>query len=230
MRILDRDLDDEQLGIARDADHSLLVIAGPGSGKTRLLTSLAAYQVRRSHPAPWRVLCLTFSVEAARQMRTRLDSRDLEVPSRRRIEIGNFHSFALELLGHHGHHVGWPRDAQVIDVLEAHEIAKEVADGLGLNALSGAHAYEVIGRLRNKRAADVAVPRESLARLRTYCRRPCGRGSNGEAASAKSGGRSRGCVNELAMANCVITFGVIVRQGAGRSRSCGRAGNSNGTA
>lgn len=166
MRILERDLDDEQLRIARDADHSLLVIAGPGSGKTRLLTSLAAYQVRRSHPAPWRVLCLTFSVEAARQMRTRLDSRDLEVPSRRRIEIGNFHSFALELLGHHGHHVGWPRDAQVIDVLEAHEIAKEVADGLGLNALSGAHAYEVVGRLRNKRAADVAVPRESLARLR----------------------------------------------------------------
>lgn len=167
MRILERDLDEEQLAIVAAADHSLLVVAGPGSGKTRLLTSLAAYLVRRSHPAHWRVLCLTFSVEAARQMKTRLTNRDLEVPAQRRIEVANFHGFALELLGHHGHHLGWPRDAQVIDVLEAQEIAKEVADGLGLHGISGADAYQAIQRLRNNRpAAAPAIPRESLARLR----------------------------------------------------------------
>lgn len=167
MRILERDLDEEQLAIVAKANRSLLVVAGPGSGKTRLLTSLAAHLIRRSHPAHWRVLCLTFSVEAARQMRTRLSSRDLEVPAQRRLEIANFHGFALELLGHHGHHVGWPRDAQVIDVLEAQEIAKEVADGLGLHAISGADAYQAIQRLRNNRpAAAPAVTQESLVQLR----------------------------------------------------------------
>lgn len=167
MRILQRDLDGEQLAIVAEADRSLLVVAGPGSGKTRLLTSLAAYVVRRSHPAPWRVLCLTFSVEAARQMRTRLASRDLQVPAPRRIEVSNFHGFALELLGHHGHHLGWPRDAQVIDVLEAQEIARDVAVGLGLRAISGSDAYQAIQRLRNNRPAAVAaVTDEALRQLR----------------------------------------------------------------
>lgn len=169
MRILERDLDEEQLGIAvESAKRSLLVIAGPGSGKTHLLTHVAAFHVRRSHPARWRVLCLTFTVEAARQMRSRLASRSLEIPQRRRIEVANFHQLGMTLLGHHGHHVGWPRDAQVLDALEAQELAKEVADALGLRALSGRSAYEAISRLRNNRVPDPAAgPAESLLALRT---------------------------------------------------------------
>jgi DNA helicase II / ATP-dependent DNA helicase PcrA len=168
MRVLERDLDGEQLGIAiKSAERSLLVIAGPGAGKTHLLTHVAAYQVRRSNPEPWRVLCLTFTVEAARQMRTRLALRSLEVPQRRRIEVANFHQFGMTLLGHHGHHIGWPRDAQVLDALEAQELAKEVADELGLRALSGRAAHEAISKLRNNRTPDPSAgPAESLATLR----------------------------------------------------------------
>lgn len=168
MQILERDLDDEQLSIAlKSADRSLLVIAGPGSGKTHLLTHVAAYQARRSHPAPWRVLCLTFTVEAARQMRTRLDSRSLAIRQRRRLEVANFHQLGMILLGHHGHHVGWPRDAQVLDALEAQELAKEVADDIGLRGLSGKAAQDAISRLRNNRAPDAAAgPAESLVELR----------------------------------------------------------------
>jgi superfamily I DNA/RNA helicase len=168
MRVLERELDEEQREIAiKSAEGSLLVIAGPGSGKTHLLTHVAAYQVRRSHPAPWRVLCLTFTVEAARQMRTRLASRSLEVPQRRRIEVANFHQLGMMLLGHHGHHVGWPRDAQVLDALEAQELAKEVADELGLGALSGRAAHDAISKLRNNREPDPgAGPAQSLVALR----------------------------------------------------------------
>lgn len=176
MRILERDLDDEQLAIAmKSVNGSLLVIAGPGSGKTHLLTHVAAYQVRRSHPAEWRVLCLTFTVEAARQMRTRLSSRTLEVPKRRRIETANFHQLGMTLLGHHGHHVGWPRDAQVLDALEAQELAKEVADEIGLPALTGRAAHDAISRLRNNREPDPSAgPAESLLALREAYERRLG--------------------------------------------------------
>lgn len=168
MRVLTRELDDEQLAIAtQSTEQNLLVIAGPGSGKTRLLTNVAAYQVRRSHPSTWRVLCLTFTVEAAREMRTRLAARSLEVPARRRLEVANFHQLGMMLLGHHGHHVGWPRDAQVLDALEAQDLAKEVADSLGLRGLSGRSAQEAISRLRNNRQPDPAAgPAESLVALR----------------------------------------------------------------
>jgi len=168
MQILERALDDEQLAIAvASADRSLLVIAGPGAGKTHLLTHVAAYQARRSRGAQWRVLCLTFTVEAARQMRARLASPALAVPQRRRIEVANFHQLGMMLLGHHGHHVGWPRDAQVLDALEAQELGKEVADELGLRALSGSAAHDAISRLRNNRRPDPgAGPAESLVKLR----------------------------------------------------------------
>jgi superfamily I DNA/RNA helicase len=74
----------------------------------------------------------------------------------------------MSLLGHHGHHIGWPRDAQVLDTLEAQELAKEVADTLGLRALSGRAAQDAISRLRNNRIPDTAlVPADSLLALRT---------------------------------------------------------------
>ncbi len=73
----------------------------------------------------------------------------------------------MTLLGHHGHHVGWPRDAQVLDALEAQEFAKEAAVAVGLPALSGRDALSAISRLRNKRAPDASAgPAESLIALR----------------------------------------------------------------
>lgn len=100
-------------------------------------------------------------------MRDRLEDPDLQLPSARRVEVANFHQFALRLLGHHGHHVGWPRDAQVLDILEAQDIAREVAVELGLPGLSGRNAHDAISRSRNNRdTSDSGVAEGSLMRLR----------------------------------------------------------------
>lgn len=167
MKILEEHLSPEQKAIAElSPDRSLLVVAGPGSGKTHLLTHVAAYQVRRSHPASWRVLCLTFGNEAAKEMRTRIRTPHLGVRQPWRIEISNFHGFANELLGKYGHLQGWPRDAQIFDETEARELVGELITELGLHGVTAKSGFKGISALRNRRVTTgLGVRAETLRRL-----------------------------------------------------------------
>lgn len=168
MKVLEEALDDEQRVIALAAgEENVLVFAGPGSGKTRLLTHLAAYQVRRSEPARTRVLCITFSVEATRVMRSRLRSPSMELKSPSRLHVANFHQLSLELLGAYGDRIGWPRNAAVIGANEAEELLHEIITTGGPRGLTARNARNAISRLRNARPQDpgLATPAESLARL-----------------------------------------------------------------
>ena len=83
---------------------SLLVLAGPGSGKTRVLTSRVARLLDRTRDENFRVLCLTFTNKAADEMRTRVTT--LVPGEERRLFLGTFHSFCAEVLRQHGSHVG----------------------------------------------------------------------------------------------------------------------------
>jgi len=167
VKILEEHLSPEQKAIAElSPDRSLLVVAGPGSGKTHLLTHVAAYQVRRSHPASWRVLCLTFGNEAAKEMRTRIRTPQMGVRQPWRIEISNFHGFANELLGKYGHLQGWPRDAQIFDETEARELVGELITELGLHGVTAKNGSKGISALRNRRVATgLGVRAETLRRL-----------------------------------------------------------------
>lgn len=167
VKILEDHLSDEQRAIADlSPDRSLLVVAGPGSGKTHLLTHVAAYQVRRSHPASWRVLCLTFGNEAAKEMRTRIRTHQMGIRQPWRIEVSNFHGFANELLGKYGHLQGWPRDAEIFDDVEARELIGELIIELKLHGLTAKDGLRGISALRHRRVSSgVAVPAETLRRL-----------------------------------------------------------------
>ncbi|HEX7949777.1 MAG TPA: ATP-dependent helicase [Candidatus Limnocylindrales bacterium] len=165
MDILRHELDDEQFAIATRSDRSCLVLAGPGSGKTRLLTNVAAYQIRKSPEAHWRVLCLTFSVEATSEMRRRLDSPKLGVSRSRRINVANFHQLGGQILHAYADQLGWPRDCQLIG--DGSEQIEEVVGRLNLGydvnipSLVGA-----IERLRNARpVAGAPVPAALLGRI-----------------------------------------------------------------
>jgi DNA helicase-2/ATP-dependent DNA helicase PcrA len=166
VKTLEEFLSPEQQAIATlSSEGNLLVVAGPGSGKTRLLTHVAAYQVRRSHPAPWRVLCLTFSTEATKEMRTRIRDPRLKVRTPWRITVANFHGFANQLLGSYGHLQGWPRDAQIFDDTEAREVVGEVIAELGLRGVNAKDGLDAIKSLRLRRVSGLRVPAESLNRL-----------------------------------------------------------------
>ena len=76
----------------------LLVFAGAGSGKTRVITYRIANLVARERVPPWRILAVTFTNKAAGEMRHRLERPDLLGPVARDLWVGTFHSTCAKFL------------------------------------------------------------------------------------------------------------------------------------
>lgn len=93
-------------------DGALLVLAGPGSGKTAVLTLRIAQLIRNTPDENFRILGLTFTVKAAGEMRDRISQ--LLTENNRRVHICTFHSFCTDLLRQHGSHLGLKPDFTVI--------------------------------------------------------------------------------------------------------------------
>jgi len=160
LEILRANLDDEQFAIASQADRSMLVLAPPGSGKTRLLTNAAAHRLRSTPTERFRICCLTFSVEAAREMRKRLADKSLRVPAHR-LWVGNFHQLGASLLSRWGHLIEWPRDAGVLVPPEHEEFIQRLLNELGINANARSVAT-AISNQKGRRAGRAGIQAETL--------------------------------------------------------------------
>lgn len=93
-------------------DGPLLVLAGPGSGKTRVLTFRVARLIDESPDSRFRVLAVTFTNKAASEMRNRIDA--FLTNGRERATVTTFHSFAADILRQHGSHVGLKPDFGIL--------------------------------------------------------------------------------------------------------------------
>ncbi len=91
---------------------ALLVLAGPGSGKTRVLTYRIANILYESQEKHFRILALTFTNKAAKEMRGRVE--ELVPQLMNRVRITTFHSYAAELLQQYGNHIGIRPDFQIL--------------------------------------------------------------------------------------------------------------------
>ncbi|WOD37178.1 ATP-dependent helicase [Nodosilinea sp. E11] len=91
---------------------ALLVLAGPGSGKTRVLTCRIAHILEQSEGQYFRILALTFTNKAAAEMRSRVE--ELVPKELSRVRLTTFHSFAAELLQQHGNHINFRPDFQIL--------------------------------------------------------------------------------------------------------------------
>ncbi len=105
-------LNESQLEAVKWQAGPLLVLAGPGSGKTRVLTYRLARLIEESPDARFRVLGVTFTNKAASEMRNRIDT--LLYQGRDRATLTTFHSFAAEILRQHGSHVGLKPDFSIL--------------------------------------------------------------------------------------------------------------------
>ena len=104
----------------------LLIVAGPGSGKTRVITHRIAYLVRECGVQPWRIAALTFTNKAAREMRERLSG--LMRYSAGDLFAGTFHSFCAMLLRRDGAAVGLGRDFVIYDDSDQIALIKTVME------------------------------------------------------------------------------------------------------
>ena len=110
------------------AGGPVLVVAGPGAGKTRVLTRRIDYLVRRQGKSPAQILALTFTNRAAAEMRQRLQPLLQGVAGLEQMRVGTFHRVALELLRHHQ-----PQKKRVLDEVEARAVLAALVEEKALS-------------------------------------------------------------------------------------------------
>jgi DNA helicase-2/ATP-dependent DNA helicase PcrA len=116
--------------VAADTGN-LLVLAGAGSGKTRVLVHRIAWLIRAQHMSPQALLAVTFTNKAAREMRGRIETM-LGMPTSG-LWVGTFHGLAHRLLKLHWREAGLPQNFQILDSDDQLRVVKRVVRELDLD-------------------------------------------------------------------------------------------------
>ncbi|RPI72215.1 MAG: AAA family ATPase, partial [Desulfobacteraceae bacterium] len=106
-------LNDEQRAAVLHQGKNLLIVAGPGTGKTLTLTHRIAYLLQSGQARPEAILALTFTNKAAREMQTRL-AKLLSAGQTEKIHISTFHRFCLDVLRQHSETLGLAPDFKLL--------------------------------------------------------------------------------------------------------------------
>ncbi|HEV7454766.1 MAG TPA: ATP-dependent helicase [Candidatus Saccharimonadales bacterium] len=142
MQFLD-ELNDQQRLAAEAGDGPVLIIAGPGTGKTKTLTARIAYVLRTGRAQPSEILALTFTKKAAEEMASRVAALVTQTP-----RISTFHALCQELLGAEEPFVSEPARIQII---------KGLSKPPSLKGLSSRELGLLISRAKNMADDDPAV-------------------------------------------------------------------------
>ncbi|UOY91607.1 DNA helicase PcrA [Ectobacillus sp. JY-23] len=117
-------LNPEQQAAVRTTSGPLLIMAGAGSGKTRVLTHRIAYLLQEKGVAPWNILAITFTNKAAREMRERIDK--LVGPEANDIWISTFHSMCVRILRRDIDRIGISRNFTILDDSDQMSVVKNI--------------------------------------------------------------------------------------------------------
>ncbi len=122
--------DAQRQAVAAPLGHQL-VLAGAGSGKTRVLTHRIAYLVEQEGLSPHNILAVTFTNKAANEMRSRIEN--LLGPGARTMWVGTFHSLAHRLLRMHWRDAGLPEGFQILDSDDQYRMVRRTIAALNLD-------------------------------------------------------------------------------------------------
>ena len=160
-------LNPEQRAAAEHVHGPLLILAGAGSGKTRVICHRLAHLLREGHAAPHEVLAVTFTNKAAGEMRSRVAALvGGDGPGvLRRIWMQTFHAFCARLLRREGPRVGLTRDFVIYDTDDQARAVREIMRELGIDD-KVTRPRSVLGRIsdaKNRMESAAAVRRAALS-------------------------------------------------------------------
>jgi DNA helicase II / ATP-dependent DNA helicase PcrA len=117
-------LNEQQQKAVKATDGPLLIMAGAGSGKTRVLTHRIAYLMVEKQVAPWNILAITFTNKAAREMKDRV--RGLMGGVADDIWISTFHSMCVRILRRDIDRIGMNRNFSILDTTDQQSVIKQI--------------------------------------------------------------------------------------------------------
>ncbi|MCX7943625.1 MAG: UvrD-helicase domain-containing protein [Deltaproteobacteria bacterium] len=121
----EEELDDRQIEAVKHFEGPLLVLAGAGSGKTRVITYRIAYLIDRYGVDPENILAMTFTNKAANEMRTRVD---LILGKKCNVFVSTFHSACAFLLRKYSYKLGYTNNYVIYDETDSKKIIKEILE------------------------------------------------------------------------------------------------------
>ena len=146
-----QELNEEQTVAVLNTDGPTLVVAGAGSGKTKVLTSRLAYIVKEKKAWPNQILCVTFTNKAAKEMRDRV-IKILGEKLNSLSWLGTFHSISVKFLRRHAEALGFKSNFTILDVDDQKKLIRNIckAENIDAKKISPQFIIALIDRWKNK--------------------------------------------------------------------------------
>ncbi len=143
-------MNDKQTEAVLQTEGPLLVLAGAGSGKTRVLTHRVAYLIEHNNVMPWRILAITFTNKAAKEMRERVAK--LLGPDGNDVWVSTFHALCVRILRRDADKLGYNRAFTIADTGEQRTLIKRVLQDQNLD-VKKFDPRSVLGAISNAKNA-----------------------------------------------------------------------------
>ena len=146
-----KSLNEKQQEAVSYLEGPLLIVAGAGSGKTKVLTSRIAHIIKQKKAFPNQVLAVTFTNKAAKEMQSRV-SRILKKEATGLTWLGTFHSISAKLLRKHAKAVGLNYKFSIIDEDDQTRLIKNIckSENIDIKKISPNYVLSVINKWKNK--------------------------------------------------------------------------------
>lgn len=142
-------LNDEQRRAVTTTDGPLLILAGAGSGKTRVITNKIAYLIEEKNIKAYNILAITFTNKAAREMQSRVE--DIIGTASKMVWISTFHAFCTKILRYEASHILYENNFTIYDTQDKQVLIKNCMQTLGIdkNKLSISSVATEISRAKD---------------------------------------------------------------------------------